>query len=102
MHISLAKINRNSFISKFWAEKFFDAQACSHVETEVHDVSVLDDVVLALDAHLAGLADGGLGAVVDVVVVLDDLGADETLLEVGVDDTGTLRGLPAFLVGPGQ
>ena len=72
-----------------------------HVESEAHDVAVLHHVVLAFDAELAGLAHGGFGAVLDVVVVLDDLGADEALLEVGVDDAGTLRSLPAFVVGPG-
>ena len=34
-------------------------------------------------------------------VVLDDLGADEATFEVGVDDAGALRGLPAAPVGPG-
>ena len=27
----------------------------SHIEPEMHDVAILDDVVLALDSHLAGL-----------------------------------------------
>ena len=71
-----------------------------YVEAEVHDVAVLYDIVLALDAHLARLADGGLRAIVDIIVVLDDLGTDEAFLKVGVDDAGTLRSLPAFLVGP--
>ena len=31
----------------------------SHIEEEVHDVAVLDDVVFALDAHAAGSAQGG-------------------------------------------
>ena len=35
------------------------------------------------------------------VVVGDDLGLDEALLEVGVDDAGRLRGLPALLDRPG-
>ena len=30
-----------------------------HVEAEVHDVAVLNDVVLALDTHLAGFTDSG-------------------------------------------
>ena len=67
----------------------------------MHDVAILHDVVLALDGQFAGLADGGLGAVLQVVVVLDDLSAYKTLLEVGVDDAGTLRSLPALLVSPG-
>ena len=35
----------------------------SDVEQEVHDVAVLDDVVLTLDPHLAGGADGRLGLI---------------------------------------
>ena len=60
-----------------------------HVEAEVHDVAVLHHVVLAFDAELAGLTYGSFGTILDVVVVLDDLGADEALLEIGVDDAGT-------------
>ena len=71
-----------------------------HVEAEVHDVAVLNDVVLALDGQLASLADSGLRAVLQVVVVLDDFGADKALLEVCVDDAGTLGSLPALLIGP--
>ena len=37
----------------------------------------------------------------DVVVVLDDLCADEAALKVCVDDSGTLGSLPALAVGPG-
>ena len=65
-----------------------------HVKEEVHDVAVLDYVVFAFDAHLAGGADGGFGLVLDEVLVLDDLGADEAAFEVGVDDTG--RGGPCL------
>ena len=50
--------------------------------------------------QFAGLLDGCLAAIVDVVLVLDDLGTDETALKVGVDDTGTLRSLAAAAVGP--
>ena len=49
----------------------------------MHDITVLDDVVLALDTHLAGLTHGSLGAVTDVVVILDDLCTDESFFEVG-------------------
>ena len=48
-----------------------------HVEAEVHDVAVLNDVVLALDGQLASLADGRLRAILQVVGILDDLGADK-------------------------
>src|SRR5262249_913326 len=61
-----------------------------YIEQEVHDVAVLDDVVLALDAQLAGGLDRSLLAVLIEVVDGVDLGADEALLEVGVDHAGRL------------
>ena len=67
----------------------------------MHNVSVLDDVVLALDGEFAGFADSGLRAILDIVIVLDDLGTNEALLEVGMDDTSALGSLPTLLVGPG-
>ena len=67
----------------------------------MHDVAVLDDVVLALDGELAGGAAFGFGAVFDEVVVLDDFGADEAFLEVGVDDSGGAGSLVALVDGPG-
>lgn len=67
----------------------------------MHDVAILYYVVLALDMEQAGLAYSGFRLIFDVVLILDDLCADETFLEVGVDDTGTLWGFPSFMVGPG-
>ena len=71
------------------------------IEEEVHYIAILHDVILTLDPHLAGGAHGRLGLVLDEVVVLDHLGADEALLEVGVDDAGGLGGLVAAVDGPG-
>ena len=53
--------------------------ARSDVEEEVQDVAVLHDVLLALDADLAHVAARLFGAQRHVVVVLDDLGADEAV-----------------------
>ena len=53
------------------SEKLLEAYM-SDVEEEVHDVSVLDDVVLALDGELAGGAAFGFGTVLDEIVVLPD------------------------------
>ena len=39
----------------------------------MHDVTILDDVVFALDSEFSGLADSSFGAIQDIVVVLDDL-----------------------------
>ena len=62
------------------------------VEAEVDHVAVLDHVLLALGAQLAGLLGPLLALAGDEVVVGDDLGADEAALEVGVDDPGRLGG----------
>src|SRR5262245_54618097 len=70
------------------------------VEPEVHDVALADDVVLALEAQLAGLLRALLTVERDVVVVGDDLGADEALLEVRVDLAGRLRRERPGTAGP--
>ena len=54
----------------------------SDIEEEVHDVAVPDDIVLALDAELAGGAACRFGFQFDEVFVFDDLCADEAFLEV--------------------
>src|SRR6185503_3979988 len=63
----------------------------SDVEPEMNHVAFLDDIGLALEPELAGLARALFAAPRDVLVVADDLGADEAALEVGVDRTGGLR-----------
>ena len=63
----------------------------SHVELEQHHVAVRDDVLLAFVARLAGVLGRLLAAEADEVVVGDGLGADEALLEIGVDGAGRLR-----------
>src|SRR5690348_2441908 len=70
------------------------------VEAEVHHVAVLHDVVLALEAHLARFLRLHLAAEPHVVVVRDDFGTNEALLEVGVDDARGLRRGRALAHGP--
>src|SRR5262245_65918485 len=55
------------------------------------DVAVGDDVLLALEPELAGLARAGFAAERDGILGGDHLGADEAALEIGVDDAGGLR-----------
>ena len=55
------------------------------------DVAVVHHVLLALEPHLARLLRAVLALAGDEVGVRDHLGADEALLEVGVDDAGRLR-----------
>src|SRR5262245_30867462 len=61
-----------------------------HVEQEVHDVAVVDDVLLAFHAQLAGRLDARFAAVLVEVFERIDLRANEALLEVGVDHAGRL------------
>src|SRR5665647_2176346 len=70
-------------------------------DAKLDDVAVGHDVVLALDAGLACGAGGGDGAEGDEVVVRDDFGLDEALLEVRVDDAGGLGGGGALADRPG-
>ena len=67
----------------------------------MHDITILNHVVLTLYAHLTCLTDSCLRAILDIVVVLNDLSTDKALFEVGMDDTSTLGRLPTFLIGPG-
>ena len=62
----------------------------------MHDVAILHHIVLALDTHLACLANSSLRTILDIVVIFDNLSTDEALFEVGVDNTSTLRSLPPF------
>ena len=66
----------------------------------MHDVAILHDIILTFDAHLASFLDSSFAAILDVVVVLDDLGADEALLEVAVDNAGTLWSLHTLAISP--
>ena len=75
--------------------------ACSHIEQKVQHIPVLDDVVLAFGAHLAGFLGALFALVLDEVVEGDGLGADEAAFEVGVDDAGGFGGGVAFVDGPG-
>src|SRR5207244_3796299 len=66
-------------------------------DAEVDDVAVLDDVVAPLETESPVRAAGGDRAGVDQDLPGHDLGADEVLLEVGVDRRGGLDG-----VGPAR
>src|ERR1700676_3530764 len=72
-----------------------DAQSCgtalSDVEAEMHDVAFAHDVFLAFEPQSPRLARTGFAAVVDVILERDDLGTNETALEIGVNHTSGLR-----------
>src|SRR5581483_386574 len=67
----------------------------------MEDVAVLHYVILAFQSELAGVARTGFAGEGDVIVISDGLGADEALLEIGVDDARGLRGAGALGYRPG-
>ena len=71
-----------------------------NIKAEVHDVTVLHYVFLSFNAELASFLDSSFRFILHIVVVLDYLCADETLLEVGVDDASALWSFPSLLECP--
>ncbi len=71
-----------------------------NVETEVHDVAILNLIILTLNSEFASLTASGLTLESHVVVIFDDLGADEALLKVGMDDACGLGSLVASVESP--
>ena len=71
------------------------------VEAEMHDVTVLHDIVLALQAQFSGLFRAMLAVTGDEIVITDHLGTDKALLEIGVYDTCSLRRFSTNGDGPG-
>ena len=67
----------------------------------MHDVAILDDILLTLDCHLPSLLNGGFATIVDEVLKLDYLGTDEALLEVRVNSSCRTGGLAPLSIRPG-
>lgn len=61
------------------------------VKPKMHHVPVLDDILLAFQAHLACFLGALLAFAGDEVVIADDLGADKAFFEIGMDDSSGLR-----------
>ena len=57
----------------------------------MHHVAVGDDIFLAFEPQLAGVAGAGFAAERDVIGVSNRFGANKTLLEIGVDHAGSGR-----------
>ncbi len=68
---------------------------------EVHDIAVLDDVLLALGAHPAFFTGSGIRASLQELVPADSLGSDELVAEIGVDGGSCLWCSAPALDGPG-
>src|SRR5579863_1387352 len=73
----------------------------SGIEPEMHHVAVGDDIVLAFQPQFAGVAGAGLAAKRDIIGIADGFGADEALLEIGMNDAGGGRRPGAAVDGPG-
>src|SRR6266568_1694826 len=74
-----------------------NARIVSRGVTEIDDVPVEHDVLLALETQLAVIATRGERPAREQVLVADDFGADEAALNVGVDLAGR-----ALRVGPAR
>src|SRR5690554_4546791 len=72
-----------------------------HVEPEMDNVAIFDDVFLAFQTPLAGILGAGFALVLHEIIVADDFGADESPLEIGVNYGGGLGGSGADFHGPG-
>src|SRR6185437_11231581 len=70
-------------------------------EAEVKDVAVLHHVILPFEPELARVARAGLTGKRHIIIIGNGLGADEALLEIGMDDAGGLWGASALGHGPG-
>ena len=71
-----------------------------YVETEVHYVTVLYNIILAFHVEFTGITYGCFGTKLNVIIVLDYLGTDKAFLKIGMDNACALRGFPTLAVGP--
>src|SRR5690554_4688306 len=72
----------------------------SDIETKVHDIPILYQVLLSLYAHLSCLFHCTLRSIPDIILILDHFSSDKTLFEVGMNHTGALGCFPSFMEGP--
>src|SRR5262245_35905674 len=82
------------------ARRELSLSGSSHCESEVNDIAVLDDVLLAFQPQLSFVASLAFAAGSDEVVVVNDFGPDESALEVAVDAAGSARRPVAATNGP--
>ena len=66
----------------------------------MHNITIFNDVFFAFDANLAGVTASLLRAKCYIISILDNLGTNKTLLEVGVDNARSLRCFCATRIGP--
>ena len=66
----------------------------------MHHIAILDDVLLAFDAHLAGLFTLRFAAESDEIIERNHFRSNESFLKIGVNGTGRLRRGRAFVHRP--
>ena len=71
-----------------------------HIEAEVSDIPILDDIVLPFDTEESFFTDRRIRAAFHQVFVGDDLRTDEASLDITVDLAGGLRCFRSFTDRP--
>ena len=66
----------------------------------MHDVAILDNIVLAFQSPLARILGATFAIITDEILISDHFSADESFLEVGMDYTGSTWCLSTFYDGP--
>lgn len=59
-----------------------------HIEPEVDDIAILNDILAPFDAYFAGGFGSGFAAKADVSIEGNHLGANKAELKIGVNDAG--------------
>src|SRR3989338_7467411 len=72
----------------------------SYVESEMHHIPILDDIRLPFLSHLPRFFGFQFRSKVNKILVRDRLGADESLLEIGVNHACCLRCRPSLMDRP--
>lgn len=67
----------------------------------MHYVAVFHDVFLSFCGKFTGRPHGAFTAEGDEILIFDDFSADETSLEIRMDNSCGLRGLVSLMDGPG-
>ena len=66
----------------------------------MHNISVLNDIVLSFDTQFAGSTALCFASKLDEIGVFDYFCTDEASLEIGMDDSGALRCFHTLAEGP--
>lgn len=85
----------------YYSKLNFRIQDKLDIKAKMDDIPVLDDVILAFQAQPAFLLSHGQRTGVDQIVIMDNFGADEAALKIGVNLARSLRRLRAPADGPG-